>query len=407
MMHLNIKTYSRKMLKPFMLACIFCCSPLFISAKQLNVETKAEAAILMNADTGNILYEKNSDQLFYPASITKIATAAYAPYRVPEMDLDDVVIAEQDTIATISEEERRKSNYTVPAYWLVPEGSHMGIKRDEELPLRALLFGMVVASANDAANMIAHHIGGTIPKYIDGLNAFLRKIGCKQTTFYNPHGLYHPKHQTTAYDMAMIMREALKYPLFKEMIGTVRYTRPKTNKQEATVLLQTNKLLRKGEFFYEKAIGGKTGYTSASGHTLVAAAKQGDRTLIAVLLKCKKNETFKDAIALFDAAFNEKMERRLLVNQGPQAFTLELEGAAQPIKTYVKEEAAIEYLPSEEPKVHCVLAWATLKLPIGKDQKVGELRFQSSDGKLNTIVPLFAEEDVPATWSWRFRHPFG
>jgi D-alanyl-D-alanine carboxypeptidase (penicillin-binding protein 5/6) len=120
------------------------------------------------------------------------------------------------------------------------------------------------------------------------LNDYVKRLGCTSTTFYNPHGLHHPKQQTTAYDLAVITQDALKNPVFREMVATVRYTRPKTNKQEPSTLVQTNRLLRTGPFYYPKAIGVKTGYYSLAGNNLVAAAKDGERTLIAVVLKANE-----------------------------------------------------------------------------------------------------------------------
>lgn len=378
-----------------------------LSAQPLALEIHAESAILMNVDNGAILFKKNANKLHYPASITKIATALYALETAGDR-LDEMVVAQQDSVATITEEARKKSNYTVPAYWLVPGGCHIGIKKDEKLSLRDLMYGMMLASGNDAANVIAQHVGETIPSFMAGVNERIRKIGCQNSTFYNPHGLYHPKHQTTAYDMALIMREALKNPIFREIIATVHYKRPKTDKQDSTILVQTNKLIRKGKHYYAKAIGGKTGYLSVAGHTLVVAAKDNDRTLVAVLLKSKEREDlFQDAVKMFEAAFNQSKVQRQLFKAGPQKFTLDLPGAKKTITTYLKEDVNLEYYPAEEQKLKCLLYWNVAKLPVLKDQQAGELRLQTEQGDVIRTVPLFAQEDVSANWLWSIRHLFG
>ncbi|HEV8051275.1 MAG TPA: serine hydrolase, partial [Parachlamydiaceae bacterium] len=258
--------------------------PLSAKADKLALSVNAEAAILMNADAGAILYEKNAHNLHYPASTLKIATALYALQKVADK-MDVMIAADQDCIGTVKEEAIRKSNYTLPSYLLIPDGSHIGIKRGEILSLRDLFYGMMVASGDDAANVIAKYTSGTIPQFIAEMNSYVKQLGCHSTTFYNPHGLHHPKQQTTAFDLATLTREALKNPVFCEMIGTVRYTRPKTNKQEPSTLVQTNRLLRTGPYYYPKAFGVKTGYYSLAGNNLVAAAKDGDRTLIAVVMK--------------------------------------------------------------------------------------------------------------------------
>jgi serine-type D-Ala-D-Ala carboxypeptidase (penicillin-binding protein 5/6) len=378
-----------------------------LSAVPLSLNVHADSAILINADTGAVLFEKKAHVLLYPASTTKIATGMYALH-VAGDKLDTIIEAEQEALASISEEKLRRSNYSFPSYWLIPGASHIGIKKGEKLSLRDLLYGLLVSSGGDAANVIAQHIGGTIPDFMVAVNAYLKEIGCQNTTFNNPHGLHHPKHQTTAYDLALMMREALKNQTFCEIIATVKYTRPKTEKQESTVLLQTNKLMRKGKFYYPKAIGGKTGYMSASSHTLVVAARDGDRTLIAVLLKSKEREdTFKDAIMMFEAAFNQPKVHKQLFKSGPQSFTLELAGASKPITTYIQDNVNLEFYPAEEPKLKCFLYWTAATPPISKGQAVGELRLQTPEGKVERTIPLLASEEVPATWMWSLKHLFG
>ncbi len=381
---------------------LFICATL--NGEPLDISVEAESALLINADTGAILYEKNPKAILCPASITKLATALYV-LKVASNDLATKITAEQDALAWISEEGKRKSNHSGPAYWLEPGGTHMGIKKGEELTLKDLLYGLMVASANDAANVIAQHVAGTVPKFMIGLNKYLKEIGCQNTTFYNPHGLYHPKHQTTAHDMALIMRVGLKDPLFRELIATKQYTRPKTNKQESSVLVQNNRLIRKGKYFYAKAIGGKTGYISAAGHTIVAVAQQDDRTLIAVLLKTKeRNQMFLDAVTMFEAAFNQPKVERLLLKEGPQKFALELPGQSAPIATYLKENVSIEYYPAEEPKIKCFLYWTAKELPIKEDQVVGELHLKTEEGKIMRKVSLYAQDEVHSSW---FKRVFG
>lgn len=374
--------------------------------EQLALTVQAESAILINADTGCVLYEKNAHTPQYPASITKIATAGYALNQAQDK-LDVIITAQQEAIASVTEEAKRRSNYTVPAYWLIPGGTHIGIKKGEELSLRTLLYGLLLASGNDAANVIAQHLGGTIPDFMSGLNRYLKEIGCQHTEFCNPHGLHHPKHLTTAYDMALIMRESLKNSKFRELIATVYYERPKTNKQGSTMLVQGNKLIRKGKFHYPKAIGGKTGYYSIAGHSLVVAAKHRDRTLVAVLMKTKeRNDIFQDAIEMFEAAFNQPKVKRTVLKAGPQKMTKEIEGASTVLTTYLKEDVTMEYYPAEEPKFKCLLYWNVDNPRIAKDQQVGELQLKSLKGDLIQSIPLFSSEEVSPTWYWTITHFF-
>lgn len=380
---------------------LLCFFELSLAAKQLKVDVAADAVILMNADTGAILYEKNAHDLYYPASITKIATAAYV-LNCTNASLDTKIAAEQDAVGSVTEDAKRRSNYTLPSYWLVPGASHIGIKRGEILSLRDLLYGMMLASGDDASNVIAQHIGGTIPEFMDQLNAYLTTIGCKKTYFNNPHGLYHPKHQTTAFDMAVLTRQALKNSTFCEIVAATRYTRPKTNKQEASTIVQLNRLLQKGKFYYPKAIGVKTGYISAAQNTLVAAAKDGNRQLIAVLLKVKERPViFAEAVKLFETAFNETKATDIILPAGPQSLTLHLDGSKKPIESYTTEDVVLEYYPAEEPDYKTVVVWDPLSLPVSKGQRIGELRLQTPQGDILQRVELHAQNSASMSWgSW-------
>ena len=200
---------------------------------------------MFDADSGAILYEKNSRKLHFPASTRRVATALYALHK--GVDLNNQVTAEQESIASISPERKVSGNYKFPSYWVEMRSSHIGIKTGEILSYRDLFYGLMLPSGNDAANVIAQSVSGTIPAFMDELNLYVQSFLCTQTHFTNPHGLHHPEHRTTAYDMALIAKEALKNATFCQVVSTVQYEKPKTNKQEATTFLQKNKLLRKGD----------------------------------------------------------------------------------------------------------------------------------------------------------------
>jgi serine-type D-Ala-D-Ala carboxypeptidase (penicillin-binding protein 5/6) len=378
-------------------------APISLFSVSLSLDIKAEAAILMNAKTGAILYEKKSKELCYPASITKIATALYA-LKLKGEKLEEILTAQQDDLATATSEAWQKSNYTLPAHWLTNGGTHIGLKVGEQMRLHDLLYGMMLASGNDASNVVARCAGeGSIAQFIKGLNSYLKQLGCLATTFYNPHGLFHPKHQTTAYDMALITREALKNPVFCKIVSTVRHTRPKTNKQEPSTFIQTNKLLKSGSLYYPKSIGVKTGHLSqAEKNTFVAAARDGERVLIAVLLKVKeRSDIFNDAIRMFEAAFKQSIEVKVLLKKGLQSFKLDLEQGNQPITTYTSQDLTLNFYPAEEPAYKTYLYWDSLTLPIKKGQRVGELRVQGQEGVVLASTALFSEKEVTGTWfSW-------
>ncbi len=361
-----------------------------------------EAALLMNAETGAILFEKNARVSKFPASTTKVATALYALHLLGP-DLNAKVIAEAESLKSLSQELKIKSNFNLPGYWLEPDGTHIGIKVGEELSFRELLEGTLIASGNDASNVIAQALGPTIPKFVAGLNAYLKEIGCQNTKYYNPHGLHHPQHTTTAYDLAWMTKLALNNPIFSEIVAMRRFNRPKTNKQNAATFLQSNRLLRPGSFYYPKAIGVKTGYHSRAKKTFIGAARFENRTLIAVLLGYKdRNAIFSEAIKLFDTAFNQPKVERIYLKKGPQSFTQQISHGDRLLETSLIENFSLSYYPAEEPEVKCFLHWNELNLPIIQGQQVAELQLMTIEGKLLKRTQLFASNHVRRVWPYNW-----
>ncbi len=375
--------------------------PLCLGAEQLQVDLVSESAILINADTGAVLYEKRAYEPFYPASITKVATAYYA-LKTNKERLGARIPAQQEAIASITEEAIRRSNYTLPSHWVEFGSSHIGIKRGEVLTLKDLLYGMMLRSGNDAANVIALYAGGTIPRFIADLNEECKRIGCQNTHFKNPHGLHHPDHKTTAADMALITREALKEPIFRQIVKTVRYTRPKTNLNDATAMLQSNKLLRKGPHYYQKAIGVKTGFTSDAQNTLISAAQHDGRTLIAVVLKAEeRSDTYADVVKLFETAFNQPKIQKTIIKKGVQKFAKEMPSGDRLLMTATAEEVKVDYYAAEAPKIQSMITWDALELPIKEGQRVGQLHLSDVNGNIDRMITLYAATEVkPSWWGW-------
>ncbi len=374
----------------------FSISTASLKANTLEVDIYADAAILINADTGVVLYEKNAHDVLFPASITKVATALFALQQNGHL-LDESVIIEQDCIGSISSEEKRSSHYKTPAHWLDVGGTHMGLKRGEVLSLRELFYGMMLISANDASNTIAKHVSGSIPNFMEEMNTYLKKIGCENSHFMNPHGLHHPQHTTTAYDMVLIAREALKHPIFCHIVRTTRHLRPKTNKQESTWMVNSNALIQPGkQYYYPDAIGLKTGYTSHAQHTLIAAARDGeDRTLLLVVLSAAdRRKQYEDAINLFNAAFDESLVTQVLLPKGLQKFELKIKGVKKKVNTYLEEDVCITYFPAEKPEIKGTVFCYTLQLPIEKGQPVGEVHFKDENDTTLRVATLFAQQDV-------------
>ncbi len=260
----------------------------------------SESAVLMDAKTGQVLYEKNMHKQLYPASITKILTVLLG---IEKSRLQDTV--------TMSHE----------AVFSIPRGaSHIALDEGEQITMEQALMAAMLPSANDASNGIAEHVSGSIENFATLMNQRAREAGALNSNFVNPHGLSDDAHVSTAYDMAMITRAAIPNEKFKKILGTVQYTIPPTNKNnESRDLWSEHRMLTTNRFYYEGVIGGKTGYTKASQNTLVTVAQRGERELIVVAMKSQGYEVYTDTMALFDYGFDQFTETRIVpsVSENP------------------------------------------------------------------------------------------
>ena len=262
-----------------------------------DVKVDAPTALLMDANTGKILYEKNAYEKMYPASTTKIMTAILA---LENRDLSHVA----------------KVSYN--AIFSVPVGySNANLQLDEELTIEQLLNVLLIPSANDAANVIAEDIGGSVESFASMMNTKAIEIGCKNTHFVNANGVHDENHYSTAYDLALMGRYAMKNDVFRKMVSTVRYTLPVTNKYDKAdrIFLNTNNLINnKNNQYYKYCIGTKTGYTDAAKNCIVATAKKDDFELVCVIMGATNtvdSNKFKDCISLFDFGFNNYTYKKL------------------------------------------------------------------------------------------------
>lgn len=242
------------------------------------------SAVLMEVNSGTVLYSKDGHKELYPASITKILTA-----------LLTIENSKMDQQVTFSYDSVHKT-----------EGSSIWRDVDEVLTMEQCLYAMLLNSANECAYAAAECVGGTYENFVAMMNERARALGCENTNFVNPHGLTEEGHHTSSYDMALIAREAIKNDVFREMIGTRAYEIPPTNKHpdEITYLRNHQKMLFEGEeYYYEYCIGGKTGYTEAAGNTLVTFAEKDGMMLVCVVMQEKLPDHYVDTIALLDYGF--------------------------------------------------------------------------------------------------------
>lgn len=236
----------------------------------------ADAAILMDLKTGQVLYAKNPFKTRPPASTTKVLTALIA--------IESGKLKEQVKVS-------RKAAYT--------DGSSMYLKVGEVLSLSDLIYGALMHSGNDACEAIAEHIGGSVEKFAELMNIKALAVGTVNTHFTNPHGLPDDNHYTCAYDLARITRHALNNPVFSQIVSTRNKMLKDPEEESGRILSNTNKLLWK----YLWADGVKTGTTSKAGQCLISSATKGNRQLVAVVLH--SGNRWQDSIKLFEYGFNQ------------------------------------------------------------------------------------------------------
>lgn len=332
-------------------------------------ELQAEAAILMEAQSGQILYSKNAEQTMYPASITKILTGIIA---IESGQLDDVVTVSQNAFDT--------------------GGTRVYLEVGEQKKLLDLVYGMLVNSGNDAAVAIAEHIGGTVEGFAKMMNEKARQLGAENSHFVNPSGMPDEEHVTTASDMARITRYAMHNETFREIVSTKEYAWEGDGWQPGSIV-NHNRLL----WDYEGATGVKNGYTDAAQLTLVGASEREGQQLIAVVLKvpgAAKN-VYRDITQLMDYGY-EAFETHAVTIDPQLLKAVEIEGVE--VALHVEGEQRFVTLPKGE-SLHDVEQKFSLdnsaSLPIAKGEQLGHLRLLFEDEVIQDI-PVTATASVSA-----------
>lgn len=246
-------------------------------------ELGAEAAYLLEANTGTVLYAKNMDEKLYPASTTKILTCLIA---VENCSMDEVITFSHDAV-----------------FSLEPGSSNIGIDPGQSMTLRECLYGILVGSANEVANAVAEHVAGSIDAFADMMNEKAAELGCTNSHFVNPHGLHNENHYTTAHDLALIAKAFFQNEQLSKIGNTGNYHFEATKTQPDDFYIRNKHQLISGEITYEGIKGGKTGYTEQARQTLVTCAERNDMRLICVILKEESPNQFYDTVKLFDYGF--------------------------------------------------------------------------------------------------------
>ncbi|ACB83651.1 D-alanyl-D-alanine carboxypeptidase family protein [Natranaerobius thermophilus] len=344
-----------------------------VTAKQLypqefeTPEIEAETAVLMEFESGKVLYDQEMHRQMHPASTTKIMTALLL---IENASLREQVVVSENAFGT--------------------DGSSMYLNLDEKITTRDLLYGLMVRSANDAAVAIAEYVAGSVENFADMMNSRAKELGAKNTNFKNPHGLTEENHKTTAYDLGVIAREALKNPKFRSVASTRRITLDWPEEEdEDRLLVNRNELLAD----YPGALGVKTGYTRSANQTFVAAAERDGMTLIAVVLSTSRNRLFEDAKELLDFGF-EAFEQVEIFEQNDVITSTEVENSNQELELIVEESLSLP-IPkmATEIEQRVDLEEQLLKAPIEEGEQVGSLDLLLEEEEI-VSVPLYTKEDV-------------
>lgn len=233
----------------------------------------AEAAVLIDARSGNVLFRKNENSRMFPASTTKVMTALLTIEAVErgELSMDEVLTVPEGLLDG-----------------LPSDGSKVGLQTNEQMNVDNLLKGLLIASGNDAALLLAQRVGGSVERFVEMMNARAAELGLQNTHFVNPHGLHETEHYTTALDLAVVAQQAMKYSAFRNIVDIAHIYLSATNLSPERYFINTNNLVsrfRYLDYYYDKATGIKTGATTEAGNCLVSSAKDGEAELICVVLK--------------------------------------------------------------------------------------------------------------------------
>ena len=370
---------------------IFCSG--FSIASTSEPEISAQAAVLIDSSTGKIFYGKNEEQRMYPASTTKIMTAILT---LENADLNDVVTVPYDAISSIP------AGYSIAA-----------LQTDEQLTVNQLLQVMMVYSANDAANVLAFHVSGSIEDFANLMNQKVSELGLSNTHFTNPSGMHDENHYTTAHDLAVIMQYCMKDNTFRNLAGLKSCTIPATNKSESRTYNTTNNLLVNNQTninnnsYYEYAIAGKTGFTTPAKNCLVSVANKDDLELICVVLAAGENANgtstkFSDSKSLFEYGY-ANYSIKTFVEQGATATQIDIVNGTDETKNLdlvVKDDVSAiisnDLLDSNiEPSIELN---SNLVAPISQGATVGKIVY-TIDGK-DYSADLLASHSVEPSQSF-------
>lgn len=354
----------------------------------------AKAALLMDVETGTVVYAKNEHEELYPASLTKIMTALLTLEAIDEGKLT----MDQELTATASALEG-----------LASDGSSAGIKVGETMSVRNLLYCMLVVSANEACDILAEAVSGSVSAFVEAMNAKAQELGCVNTHFANPNGLHDPQHYTSAWDMYLITAAAMEHEDFMTICDTANVVIPATNMSGERNYWTTNHLLstwRVIGYRNTEAHGIKTGSTDAAGHCLVSSAMRGSLHFVSVILGADRVEengvgnirSFSETTRMFNYGFDNFtyktiLESKEIIQEVPVTLSEMDHVTVHPAQDI---EVLIPKVLNAEDLERTITLEEPVEAPVSKDQKLGTMTL-SYDGTVYATVDLLASYDVEAS----------
>ena len=344
---------------------IFCYMPVFVFlGRQVNAHNNSnQAEIVMELNTGRVVHEFNAQSKKYMASTTKILTAITI---IENCDLDEIVVVQKQTTGI--------------------EGSSIYLEEGEKLSVKHVLYGLMLRSGNDCAQTLAVHCSGSINEFAHLMNITAEKIGAKNSNFVNPHGLHDDNHYTTAYDLALISRYAMKNEVFREIVATKSIDIPFTTRNYNRHLINKNKMLKE----FEGSTGIKTGYTKKAGRCLVSSCQRNGIEFICVVLNCPP--MFERSKTLLTNAFNNYKNYKIMESDNIVDFVQVENG--EKCAVCIKNDIIIPLTEYEKNNLHLQLDLPKiLKKPIEKDKEIGLVKIYCENNllfteKIYTIIEI-------------------
>ncbi|MDR2504873.1 MAG: D-alanyl-D-alanine carboxypeptidase [Oscillospiraceae bacterium] len=374
----------------------------------------AEAFLVMEMGSGEILMERNSDVAMYPASTTKIMTALLAlEYVANHLDAEQTVGTALNKQVTVSDS----------ALDIEEDSSRAGFRAGDVISLRDALYGMMLPSGNEAANVLAEYVSGSQAAFVDYMNGMASVLGMTNTNFVNANGLHDPNHYTTAQDMAKLAREAMRNTVFRQIVSTVNYTTAQIGNRAPLNLHNSNRLIDNATtYFYPNATGIKTGNHSQAAYCLVAAAERNGINILVVLLYSGYYSRWDDATRLFNYGFSQYASMTFQEVYAADPYLIQTISFAKDDERHGELELAIEPQDitraarltgrvsdvsalAENYRSLVSIEWTRgrqPRAPILAGEVLGVLTFYTPTGeafKFNLISPrsVLAREDAPLT----------